>query len=413
MVEKRLGAVPVAAGFLRWLDVGGIVGEVCPGGASAHVTHGQVVEALVAGRLASPAPLVRVWDWARTWAVEEVFGITPDLLNDDRLARALDAIAPELEVVAGTAGARAVTGFGIDVSRLHWDMAGMSAQGAFPAAGQDERYPLIACSGHPEDRRVDLKQVQTGLAVTAGGGIPVHARAFGGAGASQAVGAVNGLKAMAGTPGFLMAAGSRLVSCSSITALPGTGAEFIAPVPAAQIKDAFCAALDRERAEPADWVPERDERKPQAERETCRVLEDTHTLAGRRRSDPPLTVRRILAHSTAVAAGQQAARAKRLARAAADLGKLTAAAGGRHCRTREKTAARIGVITAKRRVNSCLRWQTTADGHGTPGPAWHFDQDAPNAGAAAGGWHALITSLPPGKAGPARVLIHYKGQGTA
>ncbi|MFD7447022.1 GNAT family N-acetyltransferase [Streptomyces sp. NPDC059909] len=88
MVEKRLGALPVAAEFLRRLDVAGIVDEVCPGGASAHLTHGQVIEALVVNRLTSPAPLVRVGDWARTWAVEEVFGIEPALLNDNRLARA-------------------------------------------------------------------------------------------------------------------------------------------------------------------------------------------------------------------------------------------------------------------------------------------------------------------------------------
>ncbi|MFE6105258.1 IS1634 family transposase [Streptomyces laurentii] len=413
MVEKRLGALPVAAEFLRRLDVAGIIDEVCPGGASAHLTHGQVIEALVANRLTSPAPLVRVSDWARTWAVEEVFGITPDLLNDDRLGRALDAIAPKLEVVAGTVGARAITEFGIDVSRLHWDMTSMSVHGAFPAQDQDERYPLIACNGHPKDRRVDLKQIQTGLAVTADGGIPVHARILDGAAAevSQVVGAMHDLKAMAGTPDFLMVADSKLVSYANISALLGAGVEFIAPVPAAQIKDEFYAALDRERAEPVDWVPERDERKPETERETYRVLEDTHTLTGRRKSDPPLTLRRVLIHSTAVAAGQQAARAKRLAKAAADLDRLTTAAGGQHYRTREKIAARIGVITTKRRVTSCLRWEITADEHGTPSLAWHFDQDVLTAEAAVDGWHALITSLPPEKAGPDRVLIHYKGQG--
>ncbi|MER6502561.1 hypothetical protein ABT218_25085 [Streptomyces sp. NPDC001455] len=45
VVEKRLGALPVAAEFLCRLDVAGIVDEVCPGGASALVTHGQVIEA--------------------------------------------------------------------------------------------------------------------------------------------------------------------------------------------------------------------------------------------------------------------------------------------------------------------------------------------------------------------------------
>ncbi|MFF4764875.1 hypothetical protein, partial [Streptomyces sp. NPDC001292] len=84
--------------------------------------------------------------------------------------------------------------------------------------------------------------------------------------------------------------------------------------------------------------------KPAGQRETCRVLEDTHTLTGPRKSDPPLTVRRILVHSTANAAGQQAARDTRLAKATEDLKKLTAAAGGRHYKTREKIVARIGVI---------------------------------------------------------------------
>ncbi|OEJ54565.1 IS1634 family transposase [Streptomyces agglomeratus] len=236
----------------------GIVDEVCPGGASAHLTHGQVIEALVANRLTSPAPLVRVGDWARTWAVEEVFGITPDLLNDDRLARALDAIAPKLEVVAGTVGARAITEFGIDVSRLHWDMTSMSVHGAFPAQDQDEQYPLIACNGHPKDRRLDLKQIQTGLAVTADGGIPVHSRVFDGAAAEvrQVVGAMNDLKAMAGTREFLMVADSKLVSYSNITALLEAGVEFVAPVPAAQIKDEVYAVLDPQRGEPVDWVPD-------------------------------------------------------------------------------------------------------------------------------------------------------------
>lgn len=71
-----------------------IVDEVCPGGASAHLTHGQVIKVLVANRLTSRARLVRVRDWARTWAVEGVFGITADVLNDDRPARALRAIPP-------------------------------------------------------------------------------------------------------------------------------------------------------------------------------------------------------------------------------------------------------------------------------------------------------------------------------
>ncbi|MET7666453.1 IS1634 family transposase [Streptomyces sp. NPDC005373] len=412
MVEKRLGALPVAAEFLRRLDVAGIVDELCPGGASAHVTHGQVIEALVANRLTSPAPLFRVGDWARTWAVEEVFGVTPELLNDDRLARALDAIAPKLDQLAGTVGARAITEFGIDVSRLHWDMTSMSVHGAYPAEDQDEQYPVIGY-GHPKDRRVDLKQVQAGLAVSADGGIPVHARVFSGGAAevSQVVGAMKDLRAMAGAQKFLMVADSKLVSYANVSALLAAGVEFIAPVPAAQVKDEVYAALTLDDAVVVDWVPQRDAGKPPGEREIYRVLEDVQTLAGPRKSDPVLEVRRILVHSTAVAAGQQAARAKRLAKAAEDLGKLAGAAGGRHYKTREKIAARIGVIIAKRRVTSCARWQIAEDEAKIPSLAWHFDQESLDAEAAVDGWYALLTSRPAQRSGPGQVLIDYKGQG--
>ncbi|WP_151476878.1 hypothetical protein [Streptomyces albicerus] len=96
-------------------------------------------------------------------------------------------------------------------------------------------------------------------------------------------------------------------------------------------------------------------------------------------------MRRILVHSTANAAGQQAARDKRLAKAAEDLNKLTTAAGGRHYKTREKIVARIGVIAAKRRVTSCLRWTVTDNEDGTPVLAWHFDTGVLKAEAAVDG----------------------------
>lgn len=157
LVEKRLGALPVAAEFPHRLNVAGIVDEVCPSGASAHLTHGQVIKVRVANRLTSPAPLVRVRDWARTWAVEKVFGITADVLTDDRLARALDAIAPQPE---GHRGHRRPSGdLRVRDRRLPAALGHDQHVRARrpPRRGPDEQYPLIACNGHPKDRRLDLK----------------------------------------------------------------------------------------------------------------------------------------------------------------------------------------------------------------------------------------------------------------
>ena len=166
-VDKALGALPVVAEFCRRLDVAGIIDRACPVREVALVTHGQVIEALVANRLTSPTPLVQVQDWASSGRWGRSWGLDPEVLNDDRIGRALDAIAPELDQIVGSVGARAIAAFGLDVARLHWDLTSISLYGAYP--DPDDGFPAPRY-GHPKDRRPDLKQVQTGLAVSGDGG---------------------------------------------------------------------------------------------------------------------------------------------------------------------------------------------------------------------------------------------------
>lgn len=412
VVEKRLGALPVAAEFSRRLDMAGIIDRLCPGRETAHATHGQVIEVLVANRLTAPAPLWRVDDWARDWAVEEVFGIESELLNDDRLGRALDAIAPHLQEITDSIGARAIGEFGIDVATMHWDMTSMSLHGAYPADDQDEEYPQVK-HGHPKDRRFDLKQIQTGLAVSGDGGIPLLSRVIDGGAAeiSQITGTMNNLRQMAGPKDFLLVGDSKLISYANVNALIAAGTGFIAPAPASKVADSVYAALDLDEATVVDYVPLRDEDVPDDKRETYRVLEDIHVLAGPRKQDPKVEVRRILVHSTGNARGQARARDKRLAKAREELDKLQRGAGGRYYNTAAKVAARIGVISKTRRVAACLRTEITVDDTGRPTLTWHFDTEVLQAEQAVDGWYALLTTLTPEQADPAEVLRRYKGQG--
>jgi len=169
----------VIADYGRRLDLAGIIDRACPMRDLALLTHGQVIEALIANRLTSPVPLVKVTDWARDHAVTEVFGIDPAQLNDDRIGRALDAVAPELAHIIGSVGAQAISAFGLDTSRLHWDMTSISLYGAYDQTDTDHPTPKF---GHPKDRRPDLKQIQARLAVTGDGGIPIFHHAYDGGG---------------------------------------------------------------------------------------------------------------------------------------------------------------------------------------------------------------------------------------
>ena len=47
-LEKSLGALPVVADYCRRLDLAGIIDRACPVRDLAHLSHGQVIEALIA-----------------------------------------------------------------------------------------------------------------------------------------------------------------------------------------------------------------------------------------------------------------------------------------------------------------------------------------------------------------------------
>src|ERR1035437_8380358 len=282
----------------------GVIGDLVPILPVASLTLGQAVEAMVCNRLTSPAPLVHVQDWARDWAVPEVLGIPALALNDDKLGRTLDAIAPHLEEITGAVAVRAIGAFGIDISQLHWDMTSFSLHGAYPEA--DEDYPAPSY-GHPKDRRTDLLQIQAGIAAAGDGGIPVYARAYSGGAAeiSQVTGAMNALQKIAGAKKFLLVGDSKLISYDNVAAIGGARCTFLAPASKLYVKAAELAACDLGEATEVAYVAGRDQHKKNTspgQLGRWYVLEDAQPFwirNSRRKSAPPIRLRRIFVHSTA------------------------------------------------------------------------------------------------------------------
>src|SRR6266542_50898 len=102
-VHREVGPLLVVAHYLRRLGLVGLVDAAAPMRGRAQATHGEVIAALVANRLSGPAPLYDVAGWAGAYAVAELLGVPAGLLNDDRLGRALDALAPVVEDVRARA----------------------------------------------------------------------------------------------------------------------------------------------------------------------------------------------------------------------------------------------------------------------------------------------------------------------
>jgi hypothetical protein len=186
---------------------------------------------------------------------------------------------------------------------------------------------------------------------------------------------------------------------------------FIAPASKTYVPAQVLAEQRLDQAHRVDYVAARDTGKDAGQRGTWHVAQDTMTLAGPRKKDPILALRRIFVHSSARAQAAATTQANKLQRARDDLARLERGLGGRHYPTERAVADRVTAIGRARRVTTYLIAATSTDpATGKPTLTWHFDQNAIDAEAATDGWYALLTNLPPDTADAEQVLRHYKGQ---
>ena len=99
--------------------------------------------------------------------MQELVGIPPALLNDDRLGRGLESIAVYAESLRGALAAKAIERFGIDAGRLHVDLTTLRVAGAY------ENSALVT-KGWGPDRRVE-RQVRA-LQATTPCGVSLYVR---------------------------------------------------------------------------------------------------------------------------------------------------------------------------------------------------------------------------------------------
>lgn len=156
---KELGSVALIKPFLEMLKLAHFVDRLAPMDRHRELTHGQVIETLVANRLDEPLPLLHIQKWAERSGLEKAYDIAPDKLNDDRLGRALEAIAPHIEEIQALVAFELIERYRIDPSLVLWDTTSCYFEGAY-----DESE--IINLGYSRDHRPDKKQVVVGLNIS-------------------------------------------------------------------------------------------------------------------------------------------------------------------------------------------------------------------------------------------------------
>src|SRR3989304_245393 len=132
-------------------------GGAKPGGKEKVTGPGGPPPPRAAPRPPPPCPLSASGGGAERAGAHELLGTPAALLNDDRLGRALDALAGRVEAVKGALCLQALERFGGEHARIHWDFTSVSVEGS-PDGPQTVRF------GHSSDKRAHRRQVKLGQA---------------------------------------------------------------------------------------------------------------------------------------------------------------------------------------------------------------------------------------------------------
>jgi len=397
-VRRGLGPLLLVKHFLDRLGLSQIVNAHLPSRGRAQLTNAEVVTALIANRLAAPSPLYDISGWASSAAVQELFGIPPMLLNDDRLGRALEAFASQAEAIRGALALAAIERFGLEAARLHLDLTSLRVAGAY------EQSTLVAKGW--DHQRQTVRQVKV-LRATTALGVPIYSRPHpGNAAELSAIAADLERLAQLLPPGLVICTDSAFGHLGQLCAADRAGLGFVVPLrDVSRFRELYAAQIGQLRLEPLEYVARRERDLP-PERRTCYrgCLRRLPLIDPR--TNQPHTFKVAFIWSSQEEQAVREARERALSKAEAELARVQRGLGSAY-RTLDKVRDRAAVILSGRAKG--LLKVAVGESQGRPTLSFQRDLAAIEQAAASDGIYALASNLP-GPVTATHLLRIYKEQ---
>jgi transposase len=186
---------------------------------------------LAIARLCEPSSELHIAeDWYRRTALEDLLGVPAELVNDDRLYRALDKLLPHKTAFEQHLRHRLGELFSLDYDLLLYDVTSTYFEGQVRGNPQAKR-------GHSRDQRPDCKQVCIALVVTREG-IPLGYEVFDGnrVDVTTVEEIVSTMEERFGIAGRVWVMDRGMTSASNIAWLQQTGRRYLIGAPKSELK---------------------------------------------------------------------------------------------------------------------------------------------------------------------------------
>ncbi len=402
---RLLGSLPLIAQFARRLQIQPTIDRLCPSRSNALMTHGQVALAIIANRLTTPKAMYQILAWAQKWGVRETWGILPDFLNDDRLGRCMDGIAPQIDAIQGETLVHAVWQYELELSQLHWDLTSVVLRGEYPPEEQAQEYAQPAYGFGGE---AGCKQLRVGECVTADGGVPIWYHAFDGqtADVGTVVAQMEALRQQMPLPECLVIGDTKLLAEEVLAKLRGQKLHFLAPLAAHKDLDEQFLALDPLRWETLSYVAQRQERLPEEQR-TQYVGQEVSWEWKNPKTGATEVFRRLYVISSEERATCRKVREQQMARAEAELAKMARGLGQRQLKSTAQVEARVAATLSKRRVTPFYE-VTISEAGGVPTLSWAVNTATLQRAEALDGYYVLLCSWSKEQATSSELLGKWK-----
>ena len=218
--SRSFGAVWLGWRLWQALNLDELLGALLPPGRET-VGWAEVIAILVIGRLCEPSSELHVAErWYRTTGLEDLLGVAPESIYDERLYRTLDRVLPHKEAIERHLVKRFGELFDLDYDLLLYDVTSTYFEGVAD--------PAIAKRGYSRDHRPDCVQVNIALVVTREG-MPLGYEIFAGntTDVTTVQEIVSGMEARFGKANRVWVMDRGMVSSENIAWLNDTGRRYV------------------------------------------------------------------------------------------------------------------------------------------------------------------------------------------
>jgi transposase len=243
-VERQRAFGGVWLGWTLWRALGldGLCEQLLPRGRES-VPWPVTAAVLVLARLCEPSSELHIAeDWFRTTALDDLLGVAPEQINEDRLYRALDRLLPHKPALERHLKERLGALLALDYDLLLYDVTSTYFEGVAARNPQAQR-------GYSRDHRPDCKQVNIALVVTRGG-MPLGYEVFAGntTDVTTVKTIVEGMEQRYGQAERIWVMDRGMVSQRNLAWLRETGRRYVIGTPRSELR-----RWQREIASERDW----------------------------------------------------------------------------------------------------------------------------------------------------------------